>query len=92
MACAPRADSDQPGHAPSLTRIFAVRLALKTISKVYAMSMRTAKTLTRLGRCHLACSDMSRLNNAFHENKTIKISACINFVLVIGYKDISNGF
>ena len=26
MACAPSEDSDQPGHPPSLIRIFAVRL------------------------------------------------------------------
>ena len=26
MACAPREDSDQPGHPPSLTRVFAVRM------------------------------------------------------------------
>ena len=26
MACAPSEDSDQPGHPPSLTRVFAVRL------------------------------------------------------------------
>ena len=25
MACAPSEDSDQPGHAPSLIRVFAVR-------------------------------------------------------------------
>ena len=26
MACAPGEDSDQPGHSPSLIRVFAVRL------------------------------------------------------------------
>ena len=26
MACAPGEDSDQPGHPPSLTRVFAVRM------------------------------------------------------------------
>ena len=26
MACAPSEDSDQPGHPPSLIRVFAVRL------------------------------------------------------------------
>ena len=26
MACAPSEDSDQPGHPPSLTRVFAVRI------------------------------------------------------------------
>ena len=26
MTCAPRKDSDQPGHSPSLIRVFAVRM------------------------------------------------------------------
>ena len=26
MACAPSEDSDQPGHPPSLTRVFAIRM------------------------------------------------------------------
>ena len=26
MACAPSQDSDQPGHPPSLSRVFAVRM------------------------------------------------------------------
>ena len=40
--CAPSEDSDQPGHPPSLIRIFAVRM------KAWALE-RTAKTLIRLG-------------------------------------------
>ena len=36
MACAPSEDSDQPGHPPSLIRVF---------------NKRTSKTLIRLGRC-----------------------------------------
>ena len=30
MTCAPSDDSDQPGHSPSLTRLFAVRTKLST--------------------------------------------------------------
>ena len=41
--CAPSEDTDQPGHPPSLIRVFAVRLL--------AFFMRTAKTLIRLGGC-----------------------------------------
>ena len=39
--CAPSEDSDQPGHLPSLIRVFAVRM-----KKAW-----TAKTLIRLGGC-----------------------------------------
>ena len=45
MACAPSEDSDQPGHPPSLIRVFAVRLRTR------AFFMQTAKTLIRLGGC-----------------------------------------
>ena len=38
MACAPSEDSDQPGHSPSLIRVFAI-----------LMNERKAKTLIRLG-------------------------------------------
>ena len=46
MACAPSEDSDQPGHPPSLNRVFAVRSVGSS-----AFFMRTAKTLIRLGGC-----------------------------------------
>ena len=42
--CAPSEDSDQPGHLPSLIRVFAVRM-----KKLH--TERTAKTLIRLGGC-----------------------------------------
>ena len=29
MACAPSEDSDQPGHSPSLIRVFTVRLIIR---------------------------------------------------------------
>ena len=48
-ACAPSEDSDQPGHQPSLIRIFAVRM-----KKAWVLSYPnelTAKTLIRLGGC-----------------------------------------
>ena len=41
MACGPSEDSDQPGHSPSLIRIFAVRTT-------QCFFMRTAKTMIRL--------------------------------------------
>ena len=44
--CAPSEDSDQPGHPPSLIRVFAVR---SMDSRVQAFFMRTAKTLIKLG-------------------------------------------
>ena len=46
--CAPSEDSDQPGHPPSLIRVFPVRLMGSL-----AFFMRTAKTLIRLGGCSL---------------------------------------
>ena len=46
--CVPSEDSDQPGHPPSLIRVFAVRM-----KKAWVLSypLSTAKTLIRLGRC-----------------------------------------
>ena len=44
--CAPSEDSDQPGHPPSLIRVFAVRSMGSS-----AFFMQTAKTLIRLGGC-----------------------------------------
>ena len=44
MACAPSQDSDQPGHPPSLIRVFAVCMKK-------AWVLHTAKTLIRLGGC-----------------------------------------
>ena len=46
MACAPNENSDQPGHPPSLIRVFAVRM-----KKPWLPIERTAKTLIRLGGC-----------------------------------------
>ena len=48
MACAPREDSDQPGHPPSLIRVFAVRM-----KKPWALSypLSTQQRLIRLGKC-----------------------------------------
>ena len=37
MACAPSEDSDQPGHPPSLIRVFAVRIK-KALVLSYPMS------------------------------------------------------
>ena len=48
MACAPSEDSDQPGHPPSLIRVFAVRMKK---SWVLSYPLSTAKTLIRLGGC-----------------------------------------
>ena len=48
MACAPSEDSDQPGHPPSLMRVFAVRM-----KKAWALSypMGAQWRLIRLGGC-----------------------------------------
>ena len=48
-ACAPSEDSDQPGHPPSLIRVF--RSALNGKLRTQLFFMWTAKTLIRLGRC-----------------------------------------
>ena len=48
MTCAPSEDSDQPGHPPSLIRVFADRMR-KTFVLSYPLS--AAKTLMRLGGC-----------------------------------------
>ena len=48
MVCAPSEDSDQPGHPPSLIRVFAVRM-----KKVWVLSypLSAQWRLIRLGRC-----------------------------------------
>ena len=48
MACAPSEDSDQPGHPPSLIRIFAVRVK-KDLVLSYPLSAQ--RRLIRLGGC-----------------------------------------
>ena len=47
MACEPSEDSDQPGHPPTLIRVFAVR-----IKKAWVLSnpLSTEQRLIRLGR------------------------------------------
>ena len=47
--CAPSKDSDQPGHPPSLIRVFTVHSVGSCGPKV--SSCRQQKTLIRLGRC-----------------------------------------
>ena len=49
MTCVPSEDSDQPGHLPSLIRIFAVHIEETLCPKL--PNERTAKTLIRLGGC-----------------------------------------
>ena len=58
MACAPSEDSDQPGHSPSLIRVFAVRM-----KKAWVLSPieRTAKTLIRLGGCQVFSISVLRI-------------------------------
>ena len=48
MACAPSQDSDQPGHPPSLIRVFTVRM-----KKAWALSypLSAQRRPVRLGRC-----------------------------------------
>ena len=48
MACAPREDSNQPGHLPSLNRVFAVRW-----KKAWVLSypLSAQRRLIRLGGC-----------------------------------------
>ena len=46
--CAPSEDSDQPGHPPSLIRVFSVRLK-KALVLSYPLSAQ--RRLIRLGRC-----------------------------------------
>ena len=48
MACAPIEDSDQPGHPPSLVRVFAVHMKKAWVQLPIE---RTVKTLIRLGGC-----------------------------------------
>ena len=48
MACAPSEDSDQPGHPPSLIRIFAVRMKKPWVLS-YPLSAQ--RRLIRLGEC-----------------------------------------
>ena len=40
MACAPSEDSDQPGHPPSLIRVFAVRMKKAWVLYIYSFSAR----------------------------------------------------
>ena len=48
LGCAPSEDSDQPGHPPSLIRVFAVRMK-KTWTLSYPLSAQ--RRLIRLGGC-----------------------------------------
>ena len=48
MACAPSRDSDQPGHPPSLIRVFAVR---KKKAWVLSYPFSALRRLIRLGGC-----------------------------------------
>ena len=50
MVCAPSKDSDQPGHPPSLIRVFAVHMKDHWVLS-YQLIERTGKTLIRLGGC-----------------------------------------
>ena len=47
--CAPSEDSDQPGHPPSLIRVFAV--SSMGSKRTQGFFMRTTKTLIKLGGC-----------------------------------------
>ena len=49
MACVPSEDSDQPGHLPSLIRVFALRMKKASVLS-YPIEC-TSKTLIRLGEC-----------------------------------------
>ena len=57
MACAPSEDSDQPGHPPSLIRVFAVRMKKAWVISYPLSAQRKLwsdwadETLIRLGRC-----------------------------------------
>ena len=48
MACAPSDDSDQPGHPPSLIRVFAVRMKK---AWVLSYALRAQRRLIRLDGC-----------------------------------------
>ena len=48
MACAPSKDSDQPGHPPSLIRVFAIRMKK---AWVFSYPLSTQRRLIRLGGC-----------------------------------------
>ena len=47
VACAPSEDSDQPGHPPSLIRVFAVRMKKAWVLPIEC----TATTVIRVGGC-----------------------------------------
>ena len=49
MVCAPNKDSDQPGHPPSLIRVFTVHMKKPWVYLSYPLS--AWRTLIRLGRC-----------------------------------------
>ena len=48
MACAPSEDSDQPGHPPSMIRVFAVRMKKP---RVLSYPFSAQRRLIRLGGC-----------------------------------------
>ena len=70
MACAPSEDSDQPGHPPSLIRIFAVRMKKAWVLS-YPLSthrrlrsdwvVAQADLSLRWAHCHFICFVMRRL-------------------------------
>ena len=83
--CAPSEDSDQPGHPPNLTRVFAVRMkkawvlnfpvsAQRTLWSDWALSLRWAHS-------HFVVFVMSRLNCLIravflHQNASVCVYIC----------------
>ena len=88
--CAPSEDSDQPGHPPSLIRVFAVR------SRTQAFFMRATKTLIRLGGCP-GWSESSLGANSFcwfcyvaaHIKVASQISAVVSVLVITSLSSCS---
>ena len=74
MACAPSEDSDQPGHPPSLIRVFAVRF-MGSLGPMFSSggqrslwsdwAVAQADLSPRWAHCHFVCFFMRRLMSEF---------------------------
>ena len=68
MVCAPSKDSDQPGHPPSLIRVFTVRLKIDRILS-YSWSARSAQR--RLWSDWASAADWSESSLGSHANSLV---------------------
>ena len=79
MTCAPIEDSDQPGHLPSLIRVFAV-YSVGSYLRTHGVFMRTVQSTS-----HFVGFFMLRLNLGTEDdhNMLLSLTFCCNYLLGI---------